>query len=170
MTMKQAVQVRARMEDDARSIDIEIRIAFADVMRPRTLARKRRLETDAMDCELGMKLWTSLGADELVRHRAALAMLDAAAFRYYLPAYILASLEEAAPSFREALREATLSALSPYSRSRGPNQIDESLFQERTAALDQLQRGVIRRYIGFVRRHVTRPQVFPALDPDGVWR
>ena len=168
--MKQAVQPRPRPEDDARSIDIEIRIAFADVMRPRALARKRRVETDDMDRELGMRPWTALGAAELVRHRAALAMLDAAAFRYYLPAYLLGSLDEAAPGFRAELREATLLALSPHLRARGPNQLDESRFQERTAALDQLQRGVIRRYIGFVRRCVAHPQVFPALDPAGVWR
>jgi hypothetical protein len=164
------VPVRTRGEDDARSIDIEIRVAFVDVMRPCTLARRRRAETDHMERELGMKMWTELAADELMRHRAALPMLAGAAFRYYLPAYLLASLDETQPSFRQDLREATLLALSPYRCERGPNQIDESLFQERTSALDQLQRGVIRRYIRFVRQRVARPSDFPALDPDGVWR
>lgn len=158
------------MEDDLRSIDSEIRTAFAGVTRPRALARKPGFETDDMDRELRTKPWDELGADELMRHRAALAMLDAAAFRYYLPAYLLASLDEAGPSFRQDLREATLFALSPYLRSRGPDPIDESLFRERTAALDERQRAAIRRYLAFVRPQVARPKAFPALDPDGVWR
>ncbi|HSK02963.1 MAG TPA: DUF6714 family protein [Kofleriaceae bacterium] len=163
-------EAKAGMEDDARSIDIEIRIAFAEVMRPVSLARDRRLEIEAMDRDLGAKVWTELSADELMRHRRALALLDGAAFRYYLPAYLLASLDETRPSFRQELREATLIALSPYQRSHGPHPIDGSLFEERTAALDLLQRGVIRRYIRYVRTRVTRARTFPALDIDGVWR
>ncbi len=158
------------MEDDARAIDIEIRIAFAEVMRPVTLACKCRLEIEAMDRELGAKLWTELSADELMRHRHALGLLGGAAFRYYLPAYLLGSLDETRPSFRPELREATLAALSPYLRSHGPHPIDGSRFEERTAALDLLQRGVIRRYIRYVRTRVARPKTFPALDLDGVWR
>lgn len=156
--------------DDARSIELELRAAFTGMRRPRTLAKQRAMETDDMERELAGKAWDALGSAELLRHRAALAMLDAPAFAYYLPAFLLASLDEAAPGFNQDLRETALFALSPYLRSRGPDAVSERMFRERTADLDERQRGAIRRYLRFVRTQVARPKAFPALDLDGAWK
>lgn len=157
------------MIESADEVEKAIREAFASVQRPNRLAQMRYADVDDMDRELKGKPWTALTVAELMRHRATLGMLDADAFRFYLPAYLVASLDRSRPEYIEDLREATLFALGPYLKSKGPDPASEQRLRARIATLEPQQREAVRRYIGFVRGQSSHPKGFSALDPNGFW-
>lgn len=157
------------MNESADEVEQAVREAFANVQRPDRLTQKRDADVDDMERELKGKPWAALTIAELMRHRAALGMLGADAFRFYLPAYLVASLDHARPGYVEDLRESTLFALAPYLKSQGRDPAREERLRARIATLDQRQREAVRRYIGFVRGQSPHPKEFSALDPKGFW-
>jgi hypothetical protein len=157
------------MNDTADEIARALHAAFDDVKLPRVLDARRHAEVVDMGAALGRRPWQELTLAELVRHRAALGMLDAEAFRYYLPAYLLASLDRDGAGFSDDLRHAALWVLSPRLRKDEPGAAHEQLFLARVEALDEAQRAAIRRYLRFVRAQTERPGAFSALDPAGYW-
>src|SRR5450631_2440131 len=154
---------------NAEETERAIREAFADVQRPQRLTQKRDGDANEMDRELTGKAWTVLTVDELMRHRATLSMVDPDAFRFYLPAYLLASLDKERPGYVEDLREATLFALSPYLKGTGPDPGREQRLRARIGSLNRRQRAAVTGYIAFVRTQVLHPKEFSALNLTGFW-
>jgi hypothetical protein len=157
------------VNENADKVEQFIREAFANVQCPDRFVKKRNSDVDDMERELKGKPWQLLTIGELMRHRAALGMVDADAFRFFVAAYLVVSLDQTRPEYIEDLREATLFALGPYLKSPGSDPIREKLLHARIATLDDRQREAIRRYIRFVRAQSAHPKNFSALDLNGMW-
>jgi hypothetical protein len=145
-------------------VEAGVRAAFAGVERPGSLSDRPNPDVDKMARELREPDWTRLTIPQLMRHRAALILLSADAFRFYLPAYLVAGLGDEVD-----LRDAALYALSPYLASTGPSPADEAAFRGRIAALDDAQRDAVRSWIRWARTRYVSQKSFPALDRAGVW-
>jgi len=84
------------------------------------------------------KHWRDLSLDALYAHNGAVWVLTPSAYRYYLPSYLLASLEDSPDTVYDSL----LAALAPPPYGLGsPDQ-----FAERVEALNALQRDAIRSF------------------------
>jgi hypothetical protein len=150
--------------DDEREVEAAIRAAFAGVERPAALADRPSSDVDDLAREVQVRAWSELSMPQLMRHRLALGLLSGAAFRFFLPAYLVAAL-----GGEVDLRDAALHALAPSSRPQGPTPADEAAFRQRTGALDEAQRDAIRRWVRWARTKIVGRKAFPALDPAGVW-
>lgn len=138
--------------------------SFAGATRPaRLAAAKPGSDADDLERDVTTREWTKIERAELMRHRAALVQLMGEAFRFLLPAYLRAGLDDV------DLREAALYALSPYLASRGPDPALEAQLRERISALDAAQLETVRAWLAWARTQYVSVKSFPALAPTGFW-
>jgi hypothetical protein len=137
--------------------------SFAGALRPARLAANPGSDAEDLEREVTAREWPNIERVELMRHRAALVQLAGEAFRFLLPAYLRAGLEDV------DLREAALYALSPYLASRGPDPAMEAQLRERIAALDEAQLETVRAWLAWARTQYVSVKGFPALARAGFW-
>jgi hypothetical protein len=87
------------------------------------------------------KRWTEVTSDMVRVHSQALPLLTPSAFRHYLPAYIMATID--APD-SEALRDFVVFNLAPPRRPTGRN---ADFFQARAGQFSTAEREAIRSFL-----------------------
>ena len=94
---------------DCRQVEANVRATFSDecIPAPNEIAPHNCPECGALADSLGDRKWTSLTLAEVQENQDQLPLLSIAAFRYFLPAWMLAALKD------ETVRMFVLFALSP---------------------------------------------------------
>jgi hypothetical protein len=95
------------------------------------------LEGQAAARDFGERHWRDLDAAFLSEHAAALALLSAEGYAFYLPAYLVAMLAE--PIESDLVPTMVLVTLTPADEPRSPTWL-----AERLALLDREQRAAVR--------------------------
>ncbi|MEO3427967.1 DUF6714 family protein [Pelagibius sp. CAU 1746] len=125
----------------------EIEAAFGDLTPPGdgALLHPRCRDDNDIAEFYGAPRWQDLPGDLLVRNYAAPSFFSAAGFRYYLPAFMVWSLQNAESP--EYLAEATLRAFDP-----GPQSDPLHAFQASKFALfDSAQRRAVAAFLEALR-------------------
>ncbi len=123
---------------DSTSTDLSVlvRSAFPEVPVPR---RKKIVVSDDPESkeivrDFGNRKWSEIPLETLFYHRASLFMMSEAGFRYYLPAYLLATVERYEDA--DLIPPAVVSSLTP-----------DRPWRERSGEYDRLIRGFTQRQI-----------------------
>jgi hypothetical protein len=128
--------------------------AFGDLSRPGRGAFKsgsRNEDVTEMLQAFGDQRWQDLDRSLLMFHREALCLLEPEAFKYYLPAYMAASLR--AGPFLPDIREYTVMALRLTSGT-----------ERQTAPLTVQQKEAIRAFLRAVRSDYGALRDDPAMN------
>ncbi|MEZ4299566.1 MAG: DUF6714 family protein [Polyangiaceae bacterium] len=91
------------------------------------------------------KHWKDVSLDMLFAHRLSLPLLSNEAFRFYLPAYLLAAVLHADEV--DTLRENVFYMLTPPT-----SEPQASSFAERIKGLDTAQTGAVQRFVELYHR------------------
>ncbi len=139
-----------------------IQHAFQDVRYPGddnlvALGREATGEPASIAARLKGKKWSDLDTEEIIWHQASLSMLLPAALHYYLPAFLIASLEPDKVGF---VFDALLWTLSPSFYEGGST----ARFDELVRLLSDEQRIAIRLFFDYARD--TYPQDFAGDAPE----
>jgi Family of unknown function (DUF6714) len=140
-----------------------IRAAFADVpypgddgLVPATL--RRDLEREQIVKDFAGREWRDLDVGFLRGQADALLLLTADAFRFYLPAYMVAMVTE--PEESDLVPAAVVLSLTPPDDSDDLN----AWFAERVAGLSMAQRLTIRELLEYASTALG--PLFPGGEPD----
>ena len=152
-------------ERDATALVAKIEEAFAAASRPRPdqLVTSRQPDAEEVRRDFGKVHWRDLSEEVLMHHRASLVFLTPEAFRFYLPAYLRASLLAKDRTVRTEVRTYTLSALAPL-KGRDPGR-----FERRVSLLESAERDAIRGFVALVREDAGSWRDFPATRRGSVW-
>ena len=150
---------------DKKSVIAELTTAFADLAQPGELVPAtpwRDLEREDLQADFAGRHWNSLDAAFLRRHADSLPLLSAAAFRFYLPAYLLA-----------AVRIPEQVDLVPFAVVRGltepaSDSPQRSWFHERVDPLTAPQRRAIRHALEYLS--AAQPELFVLDEQRNVLR
>jgi len=142
-------------EEQKELIRAQIRAAFADVVAPTEiddmLSEPFRGNDDAYEMATAFagKLWSEIPRVELFHHRESLFALSPAAYRAYLPAYLMASLasEDASDKYGADIRGYMLLSLGTDPAS---SSIRVATTRARIAALDPAQREAVAAVLRFL--------------------
>ncbi len=150
------------MDTRQSEIAASIRHAFQDVPYPGddnlvAMGREAIGELASIAARLKGKQWSDLDTGEIIWHQASLSMLLPAALHYYLPAFLIASLEPDKVGF---VFDALLWTLSP---SPFGGEVTER-FNDLVKLLSDEQRNAIRLFFDYARD--TFPQDFTGDDPE----
>ena len=119
-----------------RDLSVLVRSAFPAVSVPR---RKKIVVSDDPESkeivrDFGNRKWSEIPFETLFYHRESLSMMSEAGIRYYLPAYLLATVERYEDA--DLLPPAVVSSLTA-----------EELWRERSGEFERLIRGFTQRQI-----------------------
>jgi len=136
-------------ESERLALQAEVRSAFAGVVRPAEdlIALHQCPECDALRAAFAHESWDAMSDDLIERNELALPLLSPDAFAYFLPAYLLYSLDHL--SCTAGVTEMTVYAVSP---SAGANANLENWTQERIAPFTDQQARVIDRFLELAER------------------
>jgi hypothetical protein len=124
----------------------------APLMEPAYLDPNSQGDGGATSCILG-RSWKELSVPELSCHRAALYMFTPVAHAYYLPAFMLACIEQ--PEASGSIADDLLSHLSSY---------EDPFWARRIVALSPEQRSVVAGFVSaYYSEHVDGETVLRAL-------
>lgn len=129
-------------------------------------AARNNLDATELATAFGGKHWRELQIPELFFHREALSILGPAGFRFYLPAYMVASLK--LTEHRADVCEYTLLSLRPPYTSSGPDESLRHFTATRIAALDEPQKEAVRAFLRALRADVGGWRTDPAMTEWGV--
>ena len=98
------------------------------------------------------KTWQVLSVNELKKHSSSLTFFTAEAFRYYLPAFMLAEIEN--PLEADVIGQNILSHFSP------PGQDDfwKPIYEERLSRFSQPERVAIANFVVFYGKTYSYPK------------
>jgi hypothetical protein len=104
-------------EAQRRELEASIRLAFARVVRPAKdlIALHQCDECEELRCAFVSQRWEAMSGELIERHYVSLPLLSPEAFVYFLPAYILHSLDHFSPT--STVAEFTVYAVSPGANS-----------------------------------------------------
>lgn len=137
---------------DAAAVDLaiaEIEAAFADRTSPADDALLHPECSDDGDIAdfYGGPDWRSLGDETIVRNYAAASFFSAAAFRYYIPAFMVWSLKN--PDSVEYVVESTLRAFNPDDGGKSLRAFQISKYADLTPP----QRQAVAAYLAAFEKH-----------------
>jgi hypothetical protein len=141
-----------QVDDDvaarAAAVAREIETAFADVKHPgldNMVLSPQYDESQEIRRNFGKQHWRDLPFRMMFYHREAFARLTPAAYVFYLPAYMRASLSPDPDA--DDIRVYTIYALAPIDWKE-PREV--AFFEERYQRLTQPQRDAIRSFLRFI--------------------
>ena len=119
-----------------RDLSALVRSAFPEVPIPRrkNIVESGDPESKQIARDFGNRQWTEISFETLFRQRASLFMMSDTGIRYYLPAYLLVTIER----FEDAdlILDVVISSLTP-----------DELSRERSGEYDRLIRGFTQRQV-----------------------
>jgi hypothetical protein len=150
-------------EQQRAGVERSVREAFGTEPLPSIYRSPRIGEVENMRAELTGVPWQKLSADQLMRHRAALSMLNPEAFAYYLPAFLLAGIEI------HDIRDAVLNALAPQGGTKHLDATAPAVFAKLTSALTPPQKDAIRAWLRWARTQYVSPKRYASMSLKGPW-
>lgn len=134
--------------DIVEAVRQEIGAVFSDGVLPENVVCHSCLECDEIGEAFRGKHWKDMGLEFLSRFRESLCLLSPEAFWFYLPAYMMVSLDH----FDEAdiIPESIIYNLTPPTREHA-NIYEMKHFLGRIEGFTEAQKKAIRSFIKFVR-------------------